>query len=210
MSGINSQENDLTSPLRAGVEEPGEGMGVPETYDCRIRSVRPQRGGRWRLFLGISPIFSVGQSRCTWEFYFPLYGWGREFETVFTEGLLDLMKRIGNGRRNQAWSAVLRQPGKKDRIVGTVFIDGEVSGEEGVARLRAFIVDEEARGLGAGRLLLKAAMEFVKGEGFEKCVLTTSKGLDVARRMYEGVGFREQGEFWGEGWIKGIPLYGIP
>ncbi|KAK0666255.1 acyl-CoA N-acyltransferase [Cercophora samala] len=138
------------------------------------------------------------------EYYWPEYKWGREFETVFTEGMLDLLKRIGNGKGNQVWAAVMKQPGEKDRIVGTVFIDGEITGKEGVAKLRAFIVDEEARGLGAGKKLLRAAMDFVIDEGFRQCELTTSKLLIVARKMYEAEGFKPMGEYWYGGWLEGV------
>ncbi|KAK0729395.1 acyl-CoA N-acyltransferase [Apiosordaria backusii] len=137
------------------------------------------------------------------EYYYPRYNWAKEFEMTFTEGLLDLLRRVGNGKGNQVWAAVLRQHGAKERIVGTVYIDGESSGK-GVARLRAFIVDEEARGLGAGKKLLRAAMDFVKEEGFRQCGLTTSKLLTVARKMYEAEGFKPMGEYWYGGWLEGV------
>ncbi|KAK4180397.1 acyl-CoA N-acyltransferase [Triangularia setosa] len=138
------------------------------------------------------------------DYYYPRYNWGKEFEMTFTEGMVDLLKRVGNGKGNQVWAAVLKQSEGKDRIVGTVYIDGESSGKEGVAKLRAFIVDEEARGLGAGKKLLRAAINFVKEEGFRGCELTTSKLLTVARRMYETEGFKPMGEFWYGGWLEGV------
>lgn len=88
------------------------------------------------------------------EYYYLKYNWGREFEMVFMEGMFDLLKRVGNGKGNQVWVVVFKQFGGKDRIVGIVFIDGEIMVKEGVVKLRVFIVDEEVWGLGVGKRFL--------------------------------------------------------
>ncbi|KAK4188364.1 hypothetical protein QBC35DRAFT_514828 [Podospora australis] len=112
------------------------------------------------------------------------------------------------------WAAVMQTPGKDktaalsssppERIVGVVYIDGESSGQEGVARLRAFIVDDCTRGLGVGKKLFGAAMEFVREVGFKECLLTTAMSLTVARKMYEAEGFEKINEVWYDGWLKGV------
>jgi GNAT superfamily N-acetyltransferase/DNA-binding HxlR family transcriptional regulator len=143
-------------------------------------------------------------------FYYPREGWGRKFESVLSTvlaGLLDRLDRPGN----QVWSAVMTTPGQQpgapplERVVGVVYIDGEAyPGEDGVAKVRAFIVDESTRGLGVGKQLFAAAMRFVRETGFRECRLTTQRCLTAARRLYEREGFKEAGEAWFEGFGNGI------
>ncbi|WP_338325532.1 GNAT family N-acetyltransferase [Muricoccus nepalensis] len=87
------------------------------------------------------------------------------------------------------------------RVVGTVAIDGEDLGE-GIAHLRWFIVEEGERGSGLGRRLLGEALRFCDAGGFAATRLWTFRGLDAARRLYEGAGFRlveeRPGRQWGE------------
>ncbi|KAL1841505.1 hypothetical protein VTJ49DRAFT_6996 [Mycothermus thermophilus] len=165
------------------------------------------------------------------DYYYPRNGWGRQFEAVLSTGMGDLLKRLDRPV-NQVWSAVLSAPAPvqtpaptenptplpapagegplpataaalAERIVGVVYIDGECTGEDGVARLRCFIVDESVRGTGVGRKLLNEAMEFVKRVGFRECRLSTMRSLAAARRLYESVGFVEAGEEWFEEFGKG-------
>lgn len=110
-------------------------------------------------------------------------------------GLGDLLSRLdhpGNG----VWAAM-----EGNKIVGTVFIDGQDLGAN-KAHLRAFIVDDHVRGSGVGRRLLDQAMGFVDIRGFEETHLWTFKGLDAARTLYERVGFglaeEAPGRRWGE------------
>ncbi|KAK4128240.1 acyl-CoA N-acyltransferase [Parathielavia appendiculata] len=140
--------------------------------------------------------------------YYPRYGWGRECEAVFSQALGDLLARL-NKPMNQVWSAVSTTPTRDsqgtvtERIVGAVYIDGECSKMDGVARLRFFIVDESTRGLGVGKKLFETAMEFVRETNFHECQLSTLSDLTVARRLYEAAGFKEAGENWVEGLGKG-------
>lgn len=75
-----------------------------------------------------------------------------------------------------------------DRFVGSVAIDGMRTNDEG-ARLRWFIVEPDCQGVGLGKTLLTAAVEFCKKVGHRKVFLWTFRGLDPARRLYEGAGF---------------------
>ncbi|KAK4044563.1 hypothetical protein C8A01DRAFT_31352 [Parachaetomium inaequale] len=143
------------------------------------------------------------------DYYYPRNGWGREFEAALSTGIGDLLKRLDRPM-NQVWSAVLAttaQGGSAvpplERTVGVVYVDGEYCGREGVARLRAFIVDDSVRGLGVGKKLFAAAMGFVRAAGFRECELTTQRSLTVARRLYEREGFQEASETWFEGFGKG-------
>ncbi|KAK0618296.1 hypothetical protein B0T17DRAFT_509841 [Bombardia bombarda] len=145
------------------------------------------------------------------DHYSKLNGWGADFEADMAVGLSSLIKRLDEPI-NEAWSAVMAVPApslipglpqqqqqqqqRVERTVGVIFINGErPDGEaEGVARLRAFIVDESARGLGVGRKLFAAAMEFVRSVGFRECQLYTLRSSVEAIGMYERGGFREVGE----------------
>ncbi|KAL2158560.1 hypothetical protein VTH06DRAFT_4327 [Thermothelomyces fergusii] len=143
------------------------------------------------------------------DYYFPKHGLGRKFEADLAHSFSDLLLRLDRPV-NQVWSAVVTTPAQdpaaspQERTVGVVYVDGECSGVEGVARLRGFIVDESARGLGLGKRLLAAAMQFVRDTGFRECHLSTMRSLTVARHMYEKEGFKEVGEFWLEKFEQGV------
>jgi ribosomal protein S18 acetylase RimI-like enzyme len=51
-------------------------------------------------------------------------------------------------------------------------------------------VDQESRGRGIGRLLLQAALAFLKARGVPRVVLTTAEGNAVAERLFAQAGFR--------------------
>jgi ribosomal protein S18 acetylase RimI-like enzyme len=76
-----------------------------------------------------------------------------------------------------------------DRLAGSLTIDGS-SDPDGVARLRWFIVADEARGRGLGKKLLQMAMDFLAETKQLSCYLSTFDGLDTARALYEHYGFR--------------------
>ena len=128
------------------------------------------------------------------DYYSRSDGWGAEFEAEFSAAMSGLMPRLARPM-NEAWSAVETTAEGQEVTVGTIFVDGECRGVEGVASLRAFVVAEAAQGLGLGRGLFDAAMEFVRHSGFRECHLNTMRSLTVARRMYEAVGFREVREY---------------
>lgn len=143
------------------------------------------------------------------DFYYPRNGWGREFEAALSTSLGDLLRRLDRPV-NQVWSAVMATPAQnpeappRERTVGVVYVDGEGTKQEGVARLRAFIVDESSRGLGVGKRLMATAMQFVRDAGFRECHLSTLRSLTVARSLYEKEGFEEVGEVWFDEFGKGV------
>jgi len=121
-------------------------------------------------------------------------GFGRRFEAIVAGGLAEFGERLDRPA-NGIWTAC---QGK--RIVGSVAIDGEDLGA-GVAHLRWFIVDDEARGAGLGRRLLQSALVFADARGFAQTHLWTFAGLHAARRLYESHGFalaeQRPGGQWG-------------
>lgn len=127
-------------------------------------------------------------------FYARHSGFGQFFESRVASGLAEFVGRLDQPC-NQIWVATLNE-----RIVGSVAIDGQDLGNH-QAHLRWFILDDGCRGGGVGRQLLREAVAFCDGFGFEAIELATFKGLDAARRLYEAEGFalthEEQGSQWG-------------
>lgn len=121
-------------------------------------------------------------------------GFGQRFESVVASGLAEFCNRLEHAR-NAVWTA--RRQGV---IVGSVAIDGEDLGAD-IAHLRWFILDDGARGAGAGRRLLEAALAFVDAQGFAETHLWTFSGLHAARHLYESLGFvlasEQPGDQWG-------------
>jgi GNAT superfamily N-acetyltransferase len=74
-------------------------------------------------------------------------------------------------------------------------MDGETSTsdpespQKKTARLRAFVVDSNIHGKGVGRKLVSAAIEWADKQGFEETELWTFKGLNAARKLYDGFDF---------------------
>lgn len=87
------------------------------------------------------------------------------------------------------------------RIVGTT---SAVLKKAGVY-VRGMAVVPEARGLGAGRLLLDEVEAFAVKNGAARLFLSTTPFLDRAIRLYETFGFRSTGE--GPHELFGTPLF---
>ncbi|EPX76472.1 MarR family winged helix-turn-helix transcriptional regulator [Salipiger mucosus] len=129
------------------------------------------------------------------RYYSRASGFGQQFESVVAGGLAEFCSRR-DSPKDAIWAAMLRQ-----QVVGSIAIDGVDLGE-GVAHLRWFIVDDGLRGAGAGRGLLRAAIEFVDEQEFSETHLWTFSGLNAARHLYEAHGFtleeERAGTQWGE------------
>ncbi len=76
-----------------------------------------------------------------------------------------------------------------DTLAGCAVIDGSQSVLQG-ARLRWFIVAPQFQGCGLGHALLDRAVEFCRKTGCHRIYLWTFEGLDRARSLFEGVGFK--------------------
>lgn len=128
------------------------------------------------------------------RYYHAAAGFGLVFEARIAAEMAAFLGRLdkpGNG----LWTA---QRGKE--IVGMIAIDGADGGAP--AHLRWFIVDEAVRGSGAGRRLLRAAIDFCDQRKFAQTELWTFEGLDAARHLYLESGFvlaqARPGSRWGK------------
>ena len=127
------------------------------------------------------------------NFYSKNYGFGSVFEAKVATEMAEFLSRL-NCPENNLWSAIL-----DEKIVGSISVDGEDLGA-GKCHLRWFIVDDEVRGGGSGKLLLSTALKFSDESNFKETHLWTFKGLDAARRLYEREGFILVDENVGKQW----------
>lgn len=127
------------------------------------------------------------------SYYSRRAGFGAEFETKVASGLAEFTARLEKPN-NSIWYAL-----RGEKIVGSISIDGTALGEKH-SHLRWFIVDDEIRGTGAGRMLIEKALAFCDDRGFRETHLWTFEGLDAARKLYEKAGFSLAEEFHGDRW----------
>lgn len=127
-------------------------------------------------------------------------GFGKTFELDMTAALESLLRRIDDPL-NEAFVAVA-----DGLVVGTIFVEGlsqpatDNQTKRKVAKIRAFIVDSNYHGRGLGRALIDQAMSFIDENDFDESQLTTYKGLDVAKTLYERAGFKVAYEGIGTTW----------
>lgn len=125
--------------------------------------------------------------------YHPVNSWGLAFETSVAAAWADLIQRLETNPRNQVFAAVQDTDDPAaftQKIVGTILVDAENMKQPGTAQIRGFIVDERARGLGVGKKLLNAAMEFVQEQGFDRVSLYTSRTQETSLFLYNKAGFQ--------------------
>jgi GNAT superfamily N-acetyltransferase len=87
------------------------------------------------------------------------------------------------------------------RTIGSVTIDGsDPDAPNGLLHLRWFILGDGSRGRGIGRALIEESLSFARSTRRPGVYLWTFAGLDAARRLYDGAGFRLVEEHAGETW----------
>jgi GNAT superfamily N-acetyltransferase len=133
------------------------------------------------------------------NYYTREWGFGLPFETKVATECATFFNRYDD-RVDRAWLVI-----RDDTIEGSLILDHDKAGEayDGL-HLRWFIMSDRLRGSGAGRVLMKRAVEFADETAGGKLWLTTFRGLGAARQLYEDFGFHLAGEVEGETWGRTV------
>lgn len=128
-------------------------------------------------------------------YYARHWSFGLFFEAKVARELSDFLSRY------DARTDLFLTASKGNTIVGSAALDGaDPDSPPGFARLRWFIVGEDAQGSGIGRQLITHAMTFARDAGFCGVHLWTFKGLNAARQLYLDAGFHLAEEAGGQMW----------
>ena len=107
------------------------------------------------------------------------HGWNQEFETL----VAGIMAQLSPGPREAGWIAEV-----DGRRAGCVLCTAS-PGRPDVGKLRALIVEPDARGHGLARLLVERCISFAREAGYARIELWTTANLEAAGRLYEAFGF---------------------
>ncbi|MRW90577.1 GNAT family N-acetyltransferase [Duganella sp. FT80W] len=116
------------------------------------------------------------------ELYEQQQGWDRSFETLVGQICADFERNF-NPAREHCWIAEMA-----GHPVGCVALAD--SGEEGVAKLRLLLVEEQARGYGLGSRLVDECHKFARAAGYRKMRLWTTDQQKEARHIYQSKGYQ--------------------
>jgi GNAT superfamily N-acetyltransferase len=107
------------------------------------------------------------------------HGWNLEFEAL----VAGIVAAFSPGLREAGWIAEV-----DGRRAGCVLCTASPD-QPDVGKLRALIVEPEARGHGVGRLLVERCIAFAREAGYARLELWTTANLAAAGRLYETFGF---------------------
>ena len=125
---------------------------------------------------------------------------GVQFEALVAQGLGELMLRY------DPMSDCLISLSAHGQPIASLTIDGShATVDQDGARIRFVIIDENWQSQGLGSVLMAQAMLFIEEKRFPKAYLTTFKGLDAARKLYERFNFKLVAENLDSHW--GVPLF---
>ena len=110
--------------------------------------------------------------------------------------LASLLQYAENPQTGAIWVAQVN-----DKIAGFI---GMVDLDEKTAQLRWFLIEPEFRGLGLGRRLLAAAMEYAREKKYKQVLLWTFQGLDAACHLYKSFGFTPTQQVGNDTWKNGL------
>lgn len=113
--------------------------------------------------------------------YEELPGFGLPFEAFVAQTIAEYV--LGAGKQGCLWLAE-----RGDELVGCTAI---VLREGKRAQLRWVLVDQSARGIGLGKQLVHAALDYSRAQGCASIFLETTDGLPESQALYEKLGFQE-------------------
>ena len=108
------------------------------------------------------------------------YGWDETYEALAAEILAGFV-RHHDPQLERGWIAE-----RDGETIGSVFV---MRGSDAVAKLRLLYVEPTARGLGLGRQLVDACIDFSRTAGYRTLTLWTNDVLVAARRIYQAADF---------------------
>lgn len=123
------------------------------------------------------------------EIYSREYGWDIRFESFVARIAADFVDQF-DAEREVCYLAV-RGEGAQEERLGCAFV---VKQDEMVAKLRMVILVPHARGLGIGKQLVRACIDFARSKGYQRMTLWTNDVLHAARAIYVAEGFTLIGE----------------
>jgi len=121
------------------------------------------------------------------EIYSREYGWDIRFESFVARIAADFVDQF-DAEREVCYLAV-RGEGAQEERLGCAFV---VKQDKMVAKLR--ILAPHARGLGIGKRLVRACIDFARSKGYQRMTLWTNDVLHAARAIYVAEGFTLIGE----------------
>jgi DNA-binding MarR family transcriptional regulator/N-acetylglutamate synthase-like GNAT family acetyltransferase len=116
------------------------------------------------------------------ELYFREYGWDERFEALVAEIAAKFVQCL-DPSREKCWIA--ERDGER---LGCIFL---VKKTAKTAKLRLLLVEPHARGLGVGRKLVHACVQFAHDARYRKIELWTQSNLYAARHLYAEAGFKK-------------------
>ena len=116
------------------------------------------------------------------ELYAKRQGWDRSFETLVGQ-ICEDFERNFDPAREHCWIA--ERAG--ERVGSIALARGD---EQGVAKLRLLLVEEQARGFGLGSHLVDVCHQFARAAGYRKMRLWTTDQQQEARGIYQRKGYR--------------------
>lgn len=111
-------------------------------------------------------------------------GFGPEFEALVAEILATFLRRADPLRERGCIAE-----GADGQRLGCIFCMAEGPEAPGIARLRPFLLEPEARGTGLAARLLAACTDFARAAGYGTLRLSTHESHRAAGRLYARSGF---------------------
>lgn len=118
------------------------------------------------------------------DYYHRHWNFGLPFEVKVASELAEFVSRM-----NDTHDVFLSAYAPDGQLHGSITIDARRVESDG-AHLRWFIVSPESAGQGIGQELISRAITHCDRLKYKKVYLTTFKGLDAARNLYDRNGFK--------------------